>query len=265
MTATTDVVSTRIPTSINPLLEEYMTQVDTSFPGLIAGFYLEGSLALDAFNENFSDVDFVAVISRSCTELEIEQLRVIHQFLGRKYPKWPLEGNYVRWENHQLVSCLRYHDGKLRSDTDIDLNSVPWWILKNRGLAIRGTEPHQLELAVNWDVLIIKMKHNLNTYWQGFTNNPSRMSWLLTNYGIQWAVLGILRQFYSFREHTITSKVGAGKYGLTCLPAKWHRVIQEALNIRSKTGQSLYTFRIVRAIDALRFLKFVIKLCNSTV
>jgi hypothetical protein len=49
----------------------------------------------------------------------------------------------------------------------------------------------------------------MNTYWARFTTDPRYIAWLLADYGIQWTVLGVLRQFYTFREHAITSKVGA--------------------------------------------------------
>jgi hypothetical protein len=34
------------------------------------------------------------------------------------------------------------------------------------------------------------LKQNLNGYWAGFTRKPSRMAWLLSDYGVQWTVLG---------------------------------------------------------------------------
>jgi hypothetical protein len=36
---------------------------------------------------------------------------------------------------------------------------------------------------------------------------------LLSDWGVQWAVLGVLRQFYTLREGRITSKTKAGEYG----------------------------------------------------
>jgi hypothetical protein len=126
-----------------------------------------------------------------------------------------------------------------------------------------GLEPHDLDFAVDWDLRIAWMKHNLKTYWAAFTRKPSRMAWLFTDYGIQGTVLGVLRQYYTFREHDIASKTGAEAYALTQLPMRWHRLVQEAINSREQTGASLYRSRIGRAIEALRFLNEVIRLCNT--
>jgi hypothetical protein len=86
---------------------------------------------------------------------------------------------------------------------------------------------------------------------------------LLSDWGIQWAVLGVLRQFYSFRENAITTKACAGEYALTCLPARWHPLIREALRIRAGQKRSAYRFRPMRTVEALRFLRFIIQTCHA--
>ena len=70
-------MSTAIPTSIQPVLNEYIRLTTSALPGFLAGFYLHGSLALNAFNPHFSDIDFVAVASRFCIPSDIARLRTI--------------------------------------------------------------------------------------------------------------------------------------------------------------------------------------------
>jgi hypothetical protein len=76
-------------------------------------------------------------------------------------------------------------------------------------------------------------------------------------------VLGVLRQFYSFRENAITTKAQAGEYALACLPARWQRMILEALRIRAGQKRSAYPVRLERAAEAVRFLTFIIQTCNA--
>jgi hypothetical protein len=85
---------------------------------------------------------------------------------------------------------------------------------------------------------------------------------MLSDWGIQWTVLGGLRQFYSFREHSITTKAGAGKYALAHVPSRWQRLIQEALHIHEGKSSPVFRFRVMRAIEARRFLTFIIEACN---
>jgi hypothetical protein len=72
----------------------------------------------------------------------------------------------------------------------------------------------------------------------------------------------MLRQFYTFRERAITSKTAAGTYALAHTPHQWHRLIQEAINIRMGARASLYQFRIVRAIQARAFLQLIMAACK---
>jgi hypothetical protein len=121
-----------------------------------------------------------------------------------------LEGSYLQWDDlgksgEPVSPHPHYHDGRLEPDACSDVNDVTWWILKHRGLALIGPEPSDLAFQVDLDMLIARMKHNLNTYWAAYTNQPRRMAWLFADYGIQWAVLGVLRQYYTFQERDITS------------------------------------------------------------
>ena len=60
-------MDSRIPSVIRPLLTAYLILTDKALPGFISALYLHGSIALDAFQETLSDIDFIAVISRPCT------------------------------------------------------------------------------------------------------------------------------------------------------------------------------------------------------
>src|SRR5690606_30049075 len=93
--------------------------------------------------------------------------------------------------------------------------------------------------------------------------DPKRIAWLFTNFGIEWTVLGVLRQYYTFVEQEITSKRGAGEYALAHLPSKWHRLIREAIQIREQAHDSLYRSRAERAFEAYSFLRYIIRFCNA--
>lgn len=268
------IVNPRVPAQIAPLLEQYMNQMETVLPGFMTAFYLHGSIALGAFNERHSDIDFITLIGRTVTETDIECLKEIHRKLASQYPRWPLEGSYLQWgdlgKSGEAVSLHpHYHDGRLEPAARSDANDVTWWvtwwIVKNRGLAVMGPEPHDLNFEVDWDTLIPKMRHNLNTYWAAYINKPRRIAWPFSDYGIQWVVLGVLRQYYSFREQDVTSKTGAGEYALTRLPSRWNRLIREAINIREQANGTLYKSRIVRGVEAFRFLRYIIETCNGNV
>jgi hypothetical protein len=261
-------MDTRVPVSIRELLQAYMRLLETQLPGFVTGLYLYGSIALEAFDENLSDIDFVAFLSRCATPSDLEQLAAIHQTIANHYPRWLLEGTYLQWPElgqleGQIAPSPIHHDNKFEASGNFDINLVNWWVIKNRGIALIGPQVDELHLLVDWDLLISQMRENLNTYWASYVHKPRRIVWLLTDYGVQWTVLGVLRQYYTFVAHDITSKVGAGDYALSHLPDKWHRIIREAIRIRQQETPSFYTSKVRRAADNYNFLRYIIDSCNS--
>jgi len=134
--------------------------------------------------------------------------------------------------------------------------------LKNHGIVIWGIEPEDLPFTVDWDLLLARMKENLNSYWLSWTKRPDAFIVMLSDWGIQWTVLGVIRQYYTFRENSITTKIGAAEYALNCLPSNWHPLIQEAIDIREGRKRRYYRLKILRMIEAVKFLKYVIKVSN---
>ena len=257
----------RIPELIQPTLQEYLSLVDHQIPDFIKAFYVEGSIALGGFNEQFSDIDFVALLSRRPTHTEFAALRNIHKVIGKKYPRWKMSGSYLQSDDldrgSNRIKASSCYEGRLRAQGQFDWNWVAGWILKNHGIAIIGPEPQAIPVTIDWNQLIKRMRKNLNSYWAGWTRRPDAIGRMMFDWGIQWAVLGILRQFFSFRENAITTKTKAGEYALTCVPNHWHGLIQEALDIRGRTRASAYRVSVLRTMEAVRFLKFIIQTCNS--
>lgn len=209
-----------------------------------------------------------AFTNRAVTPADFELLGAIHYSLAAEYRQWPLEGSYfptAEVGNYQTVLCAypHFHDGKLEYSTAIDQNCVTWWILKHQGITLMGRPSQQLVLTIDSSILMTGMRRNLNTYWRSFGIQSGCMLWLLKESGVQWVVLGVLRQYYSFKEKKITSKTGAGHYALEHLPRRWHRLIREAINIREESGTSSYKTRVARAWDALQFLHYIIEHCND--
>jgi len=258
----------RIPQSVQPTLQQFLGRINQELPGLIKVCYIEGSIALGGFNARLSDIDFLLVLDRTISMAEIETLRRIHRAIEQAYPEREFQGTYLPVAAWPLFADPNEARGQsyfdlLQPYKRFEVDSVEGWILKHKGIALIGPDPQSLPFSVDWKVLIQKMRENLNTFWASYTRNPARMAALLIDWGIQWTVLGVLRQFYSFREGSITTKTKAGEYALTCLPSKWHRLIQEAIDIRELGQVSAYRSQIMRAIEARGFVKYVIQLCNA--
>ena len=262
--------SSRIPPILHPLLQDFTGRLEQEAPGLVGTLYLVGSIALDSFNPQWSDIDFIAVLNRHTTDEDFAALAHIHHTPAVAVGKWQLEGAYLlpgdlgREADGEVDPFPAHHDGKLVWSRHAEINPVTWWILKKYGIPLLGPDPHNLPFTPDPDALISWMQGNLNTYWASWTTHPRRMAVLLSDYGIQWAVLGVLRQFYTFREQEIVSKTQAGYYALQYLPDRWRPLIREAIAIREGSPRfSRVALNPLRAVQAVLFLKDTIRLCNE--
>ena len=129
--------SSRLPPTVSPKLAAFGTLLAEVAPGLVVGCYLTGSLALDAFDEERSDIDFVAALARPAAASELASLQRVHEEIERRYRCWPLEGSYLQLSDlghlpPQIAPYPCYSAGKFHSAGLHDLNPVTWWLLKER-------------------------------------------------------------------------------------------------------------------------------------
>ena len=257
-------MASKIPPSIMPLLSDYIALINDQLPGFMSAFYLHGSIALGDFHPAHSDIDFITVITRHATESDLSTLNEIHAQLKEQYSQSTLSGAYLQPEDlmqprSQITPHPAYHDDRLNSATHHETNNVTWWTLKQHGIALYGDTPQNLYFEMDWPQFAQDARENVNTYWRRFITQPARIAWLFGDYGIHWAIPGILRQFYSIREHDITTKSGACDYGLSVLPVRWHRLIHEAKGLRHGES-STYRSRLLRGLEAYRFMRHITEL-----
>lgn len=151
-----------------------------------------------------------------------------------------------------------------------DINPITWWILKNRGICVYG-ENINFNYNLPFDSLINYVKWNMNTYWVGWIDRLSektairieQSSKLELDEAVEWCALGMLRQLYTIQEHDVTSKIGAGEYGLKKLPERWHGITQEAISIKAGKPICAYESQEVRLHDLVELLRFIHRECNK--
>lgn len=250
----------KIPVSVQSVLNEYMTLFNERLPNTLVGLYLHGSIALDAFVENSSDIDFLTIIHHRLSTSEAAVLYEIHQSIASS-SKPEMDGHYlIQEEIGSQAEGLYYNGGQLHDK--IVVNPVTWWILKNKGIPVLGEE---LNIAVERMELLSYVSENMNTYWADRIRKVEDSDPILLlpkeflNEEIQWSILGILRQYYTLREHDIISKLGAGEYALEHVPEEWHNIINEATQIRNGTGQTFFESEKKRIDTASSFMEYILK------
>jgi len=263
-----------IPEGVNTILKEYFKLFESELPNLVEAYYIYGSIALGSFHYGLSDIDFIAVVKRQVTELDIDILKEIHSNIKKKFSKTDLMGLYVMGNDLQLgyeneKSCPCFIDGVYKGLKKFEKDSIDAFQLKKYGLTVKGKRIENLDFTVNWDILIHNMRENLNTYWLNWNDDckkflSKRYIGLFVDLGmIEWGVLGVSRLYYTFKEQDMTSKIGAGEYALQIVPQRWHRVINEAMRLRKGNQKSFYKSIFERRKDVLAYIDFIIQESNN--
>ncbi|KAB8135766.1 DUF4111 domain-containing protein [Gracilibacillus oryzae] len=268
----------QLPYIVNKVLNEYLTLFHHHFPNTMEGFYLHGSLALDAYVDNASDIDYIMITNRPLSEKDEAALSNIHSTITEKYEKPELDGVYIQWndlgklDQNKNDKYLYFNSGKLLHGAYFNFNPITWWLIKNKGINISGKDIKACAINIQQEELTAYVLDNMNTYWasliQRAEDSLDEMVKLPTekiDFQIEWTVLGILRQYYTLNEHDIISKLAAGEYGLRHLPAEWHPIIEEAINIRKSGVKIGFRSEKERIEQTISFAKYLMKNCNSLV
>jgi hypothetical protein len=231
----------KIPEPARLILTELIAEIDSAVPGLLDSFYVVGSIPLDDFYPNKSDIDFIALCSTVPDENQFNELKKIHLRFCRKYPKPDLSGSYLTRENihagnPEAIPAVTFHEGKLKRD-HFDMGPVALTQLTNYSHALFGDDPANFPVRVSSKTLHAFMYQNINSYWKNWVREHSSffgrrgLLFLFPRF-TEWSVLGVARQLCTLESGKIVSKKEAGEYCLMRLPQAFHPVIHEALNIR---------------------------------
>jgi hypothetical protein len=267
------VIIIRLHNSINQVLSEYINLWKERLPNRLEGLYIHGSIVLDAFIDDSSDIDFVIMTNNRLTEKEVKVLSDIHTVIAGKFDKPKLDGSFIIWKDLGKIqtehndSYPYYNEGKIEFTSEF--NPITWWLLKNKGISILGPDITQETFNTDSSLLTTYVIENMNSYWAGRVHNMENSIERVVNLPVkdideevEWSVLGLLRQYYTLKEKGIISKVGAGEYGLLNLPEEWHSIITEALNIRKNIRVRIFNSEEKRLHETLNFSKFLIQYCN---
>jgi hypothetical protein len=219
-----------VPAIANDLSRQFVAALDARQPGLLIGLYLVGSIALDDFRPDQSDVDFLAVTSRPVSAEEVEP---VHAELRRRRPHF--DGLYVTaTELGELpgpdARGVAVVEGVVHPGSGAERHAVTWLTLALHGIAIRGKAPAADWIAGDIEAAKAHARGNLNSYWRPWIERHRTPP--LNTAAAAWSVLGISRLHALIAADALLSKTSAGQYARETFPT--HRpVIDAALAIRA--------------------------------
>lgn len=255
--------------TVEATITTYLDVMDSTVPGLVEGLYVVGSYALNDWIDGASDIDIVAVTAEPATDEDFQRLQLAHAVLAerqRDHPAAPeINGPYLAWGDLVIEPATGLHrpwklGGDLRHDGDcFEINPILWYTLANYGIVVRGPHPRRLGIPTDTQARVRWVVGNLQSYWADVARqvdaalagaDPAQFD----SAAFVWCTLGPLRLHYTAFTGDVTSKRGAGEYGLRVAPSSVHPVIREALAQRA-TGQrgEASLEQMVHATDIIRW------------
>lgn len=256
----------QLPVQVQSFMQKYVDLLNKNLPSdLIEGVYIYGSIALGAFNEAKSDIDFVVLLRRVVSEQEVATIQDIHVQMNKHAFGKRMDGVYIQLNtvgktNEELSTYPYYIDGEVKVG-HWDVNHITWWVLKEHGITLQGTPIRELNISTKWDDVLITLEYNMNKYWLSKTKKAYLF---LFDSMIESATCTISRIICSLEQRDIFSKDKAVILCLDMLPERWHLLLKEGSRIRTKANsRSLYRSKIRRSKDCRDFILYTHQLCNK--
>jgi hypothetical protein len=201
-------------------LDQYLSLLDGSCPGLADGVYLTGSAALDDWQPGQSDLDILVVTDRRLDETDVDALADVHAKLTD--PPYR-DAIYV---NRAVVGYRpRPHgdgapftvDGVFRR-SGYQPDPVLWSTLDRHGVTVRGTPAAELGARPDAQWLRDWNLGNLNSYWRTsaktgrafLTDRPPEST--MPAKAAVWGALGPGRLHHTIATGEVISKTAAADY-----------------------------------------------------
>ncbi|WP_342577612.1 aminoglycoside adenylyltransferase domain-containing protein [Psychrobacillus sp. FSL K6-2843] len=255
-----------LPHPVHDIMQKYLQALNASLPSaFIEGVYMYGSIALGAFDEKKSDVDFIVLLKRSANEQEVEIIKEIHFQISKEKLGARMDGMYIQTAdlgktNDILLPYPYCSDGEVKVG-HWDINHVTWWILKKHGIALQGRPIHELNISTKWEDVLGTLKYNINEYWY---KKSKEIPNSVPDDMVEFVTTTICRILYSLKFQQIISKKEALEKGLVILPFRWHTLLKEGMRIRSSEQlPSLFDTESSRAETCKDFILYTHEICNE--
>jgi hypothetical protein len=222
---------------LDSVLHRFVARVQSALGSNFIGAYLVGSLATGDFDLD-SDVDFLVLTRVELREADVKSLEAIHSdvhALG-SYPAEHLEGSYLPAElldrpDAVGVEPVWYVDNGSTSLV-LSIHDNRWhvrWILRERGIVMKGPEPNTLLPPISMEALRSEASTSIQELAGRFLAEVGRsVGWFNTRFGQSFAVLTCCRMLQTWSTGAVESKLSSVKWAEQCLDPAWRGLIRGA-------------------------------------
>lgn len=221
---------------LNEVLRQLVAVAREAVSANFCGAYLQGSFAVgDA--DVYSDVDFMVVTHDEISAGQTRAIAARHAQIHAGSIPWAqhLEGSYVekaalRRVDPGQAGWIYFDNGSTRLERSAhDNNAVTRWTLREHGVVLAGPDPETLVDPVSADQLRTEVLATIRDWAVDLRADPEGMD---NGWRQPHCVLSYCRTLHTLAVGRVTSKPDAGRWALSHLDARWHPLIQRALDDR---------------------------------
>lgn len=251
----------RIPYPLRETLARYHDLLNDLFPGNVRGIYLHGSIALGAFDERRSDIDFVTLLGCPVTSHEIGALRRLHRRLRRVPFGRVLDGLYLEDGRRPLgiespTGNPYFNKGRFQGHHPF--RPLACALLHGQGIAVVGDAPQDVFRSVPVEQIRDEMSFNLHSYW---SVKAERSYLFLFDPWVDFALATLSRILHTLETGEIISKQDA----VPLLRKRFDgfdRLIDD-VEARFTGGRSARVDRVTRARYTVRLIRDVVEYADK--
>jgi hypothetical protein len=224
--------STLVP-EVASLIDALLTSLDEAVGDNLLGVYPRGSLALGAFDPDYSDVDVFVVTERRVSDQEFEALTVMHdcvRALPNRYAP-TLEVAYLdreafrRFTPGERHPTITSHDPFRweRHDSNWVLDR---WMTREHGSAWHGPDPKSLIDPITDEELRAALRKRIDEWAHWATDVPEEdREWFHERAHQCYVIETTCRALHGLAHGGLPTKPQAVAWALATLPEPWRELV----------------------------------------
>ncbi|MDQ3044198.1 MAG: DUF4111 domain-containing protein [Chloroflexota bacterium] len=246
---------------VNDVLDELLSRIRAVLGERLIGLYVFGSLVAGGFDDDVSDIDLLAAVTRDIDDEALEALRTLHDGVVRDYPRWQdrIEVAYVSLVALQTFKARRSRIAIISPGEPLHFKDagrdwlMNWYLVRESDTTLYGPPPREVIAPVSKAEFIAAVRAHARAWAQWMGQPPGRGS-------RSYAILTMCRALYAHRVGEHTSKEQAASWAQGELP-EWADLIRDALLWRG-TPNAPEGARDATVADTMRFVRLLADLCS---
>ncbi len=223
---------------VNQLLEDMLEGHKDIFSQKLLGYYVYGSLVWGDFDELTSDIDTLCLLCSEVTADEFENLRMMHEEIICKYPKWDnrIEVHYAPFEGLKNFKEVPFNMVKISPGEPLHMIVADaewideWYLVREYAVPLVGIDPKEVIPFISKDEFIEQIKGYARSF-------RDRIKLCKDSYSLAYAILTLCRALYTTQTGNQTSKPAAAKWTMEFLPG-YKELLEDVLTWRQERNLS---------------------------